>query len=145
VTREIEEQIGYIRMMKSGERNVLKSLVAVAWADGKLEQGETGVIEGLLCSFDATEAEEQEILEYARSRRTLADVPVSQLSQDDRDLLLSNAALLTHIDGEQTDRERRVLEELTVLLGFSPERAKSILDSVREGAETLSNAGPRSI
>ena len=41
--------------MTPGEKNVLKSLVAVAWADGKLEGGETGVIEGLLCGFDASE------------------------------------------------------------------------------------------
>ncbi len=38
--------------MTPAEMNVLKSLVAVAWADGKMEDGEAGVIDGLLSGFD---------------------------------------------------------------------------------------------
>ena len=60
-----------MKNMTPSERNIVKSLIAVAWADGKLEQPESGVIEGLLCGFDASEDEEAELLEYARTPRTL--------------------------------------------------------------------------
>jgi tellurite resistance protein len=129
--------------MTPSEKNIVRSLVAVAWADGKLESGESSVIEGLLTGFDATEAEEKEILEYARTRRSLEkDIPLSELSRDDRELLLANAALLTMADGEKSDAESAVLEQLITVLGFTREEADEILSSSDDGALQLS---PRSL
>jgi tellurite resistance protein len=124
--------------MTPSEKKIVKSLVAVAWADGKVEKVEEHVIEGLLAGFDASEDEEKEILEYAKERRTLEkDVPLGDLSQEDRELLLANAALLTHADGTQSDTEKALLDKLIELLGFSAKEADAILDSVRDGALQL--------
>ena len=124
--------------MTPGEKNIVKCLVAVAWADGKVAAPESGVIEGLLCGFDATEAEETEILEYAKHKRTLsADAPLKALSQEERELLLANAALLTHADGEQSDSEKELLNKLVTLLEFDEEAAGEILESVQDGALNL--------
>jgi tellurite resistance protein len=124
--------------MTPAERNIVKSLVAVAWADGRVEAPESGVIEGLLCGFDATDEEEKEILEYAKTRRTLSqDIPLDDLSQEDRELLLGNAALLTHADGEQSASEVELLNKLIKVLGFTPEQAQPILDSALDGALQL--------
>jgi hypothetical protein len=124
--------------MTPGEKNVLKSLVAVAWADGKLVSGESGVIEGLLAGFDATDEEEAEIFEYAKTPRTLADdVPVSALSDEDRELLLTNAALLIQADGAESARERATLTELVALLGFEADEAADIVAATREGVLAL--------
>jgi hypothetical protein len=124
--------------MTPGEKNVLKSLVAVAWADGKMVEGEAGVIEGLLAGFDATDAEEAEILEYARTPRTISrDVPVAELGGEDRELLLSNAALLVQVDGVESLRERAVLGELTRLLGFEEQEAAKIVAEAQDGALNL--------
>ena len=126
--------------MTPSEMNIVRSLVAVAWADGKVESGESSVIEGLLTGFDATDAEEKEILEYARTRRTLEhDIPLAQLSREDRELLLANAALLTHADGEQSDSETEVLAQLIEILGFSDAEAHEILAGVDDGALQLSS------
>ena len=120
--------------MTPAEKNVLRSLVAVAWADGKLADGESGVIEGLLAGFDASEEEEAEILEYAKTPRRLSeDIPVGELSGEDRELLLSNAALLTEVDGEQSETEHAVLGELVRLLGFDAEEAAEIVAGARDG------------
>lgn len=125
--------------MTPSEKNIVRSLVAVAWADGKLESGESSVIEGLLSGFDASDAEEQEILDYAKTRRTLEnDIPLADLSQGDRELLLSNAALLTHADGSQSAKERAVLGKLAEVLGFSRAETNEILSSVSDGALRLS-------
>jgi uncharacterized tellurite resistance protein B-like protein len=124
--------------MTPGEKNVLKSLVAVAWTDGQLADGEFGVIEGLLAGFDATEEEEAEILEYAKTPRTLEDdIPLNELDDEDRELLLSNAALLTHADGEQSEGELRVIDELGELLGFSSDEAAEIIEATRDGVLNL--------
>jgi tellurite resistance protein len=129
--------------MTPSEKNIVRSLVAVAWADGKLASGESSVIEGLLSGFDATDAEEREILEYARTRRTLEkDIPLAELSREDRELLLANAALLTHADGEQSVSESALLAELIAILGFSTAEADEILSSADDGALQL---GTRSL
>lgn len=123
--------------MTPSEKNILKSLVAVAWADGKVAQPETGVLEGLLIGFDASDDEEREILEYAKARRTFDDLPLSELSHDDRELLLANAALMTHADGEQTEVERELLHKLIARLELDERDAQSILKSARDGALVL--------
>lgn len=124
--------------MTPGEKNVLRSLVAVAWADGQMAEGEAGVIEGLLAGFDATEEEEAEIIAYARTPRTIEmDIPFDQLDREDKELLLSNAALLTHADGEQSDNERVLLKDLVALLGFSDAEAEEIVAATRDGVLNL--------
>jgi uncharacterized membrane protein YebE (DUF533 family) len=126
--------------MTPTERNIVKSLIAVAWADGKMERPEAGVIEGLLSGFDATAEEEAELLEYARTPRTLdSDIPLDELSEEDRELLLANAALLTLADGEQSDAENTLLTALSRLLEFDRERAASIIESAADGMLNLSS------
>ncbi len=124
--------------MTPNEKCIVKSLVAVAWADGKVEQVEEHVIEGLLAGFDASEEEEKEILEYAKTKRTLAeDIPASELSDEDKELLLGNAALLAHADGDQSDEERDLLIRLIKVLELDEATASTILDSVKDGALQL--------
>ncbi|MBI3203467.1 MAG: TerB family tellurite resistance protein [Myxococcales bacterium] len=124
--------------MTPSEKNIVKSLVAVAWADGKLEQPESHVIEGLLAGFDASDEEEKEILEYAKTKRTLEkDIPLHALGAEERELLLANAALLTHADGEQSDSEKALLDKLVELLSFAKDDADAILASVKDGALRL--------
>jgi tellurite resistance protein len=124
--------------MTPAEKNIVKSLVAVAWADGQMEDSEASVVEGLLCGFDASPEEEGEILAYARTPRTLEkDVPLAELSEEDRELLLSNAALITLADGEQTDDENAVLAKLAALLGFDAQRTMEIVSSAEDGALVL--------
>jgi uncharacterized tellurite resistance protein B-like protein len=124
--------------MTPGEKNIVKCLVAVAWADGKVAAPESGVIEGLLCGFDASEDEERELLDYAKHKRTLSgDAPFRELSQEERELLLANAALLTHADGEQSDSEKELLNKLVSLLDFDEDEAGQIMDSVQDGALNL--------
>jgi tellurite resistance protein len=124
--------------MTPGEKNIVKCLVAVAWADGKVAAPESGVIEGLLCGFDASESEEREILDYAKHKRTLSvDAPLKELSREERELLLANAALLTHADGEQSDSEKELLNKLVSLLEFDEDEAGQIMESVQDGALNL--------
>jgi uncharacterized membrane protein YebE (DUF533 family) len=78
---------------------LVKGLVSVAWADGRVAEEETEVIEALLQAFDASPSEAREIRKYAEQPRTIDEIPVTDLSFDDRRLLLQHAVLLTFIDG----------------------------------------------
>jgi tellurite resistance protein len=127
--------------MNAHDKSILRSLVAIAWADGKLDGSEQKLIDDLLAAFDADASEEADLRAYARTRRSLADVPLGELDDDDRELLLANAAVITHADGEQSAQEKRVLDELIALLGFSAERAKPVLESARDGSLRVGTRG----
>lgn len=126
--------------MTPAEKNIVKSLIAVAWADGQMEDSETSVVEGMLVGFDASAEEEREFLEYAKTPRTLEkDLPLDQLNNEDRELLLANASLLASADGKETADETSVLNDLIRLLGFDRDQAATILAETGDGALQLSS------
>jgi tellurite resistance protein len=125
--------------MHEQDKAILKSLVSVAWADGRVTSEETDVIEAILQAFDATPEDAVEMRDYAKTRRTLADIPLTDLSADDRRLLVQHAVLLTFIDGSQSAEEKALLTQLceklripvneaTTLLTAAEGRAKRFLD-----------------
>ncbi len=122
--------------MTPADKNIVRALCAVAWADGQMEGSEGTVVEGLLAGFDASDDEEAEIVAWARTPRTLDDLDLAGLSRDDKELLLGNAALLTHADGEVSESERAILARLSGLLGFGDAEAREIVESVRGGARS---------
>lgn len=126
--------------MTPAERNIVKSLIAVAWADGQMEKAEASVVEGLLVGFDATEEEEKELLEWAKTPRHLdKDIPIEELTEEDRELLLANAALLTLADGKQTADETRALGQLVAILKIDAAEAKTIIAGAADGVLSLSS------
>ncbi len=125
--------------MTPAETNIVKCLVAVAWADGKLEAPESGMIDGLLWAFGADAEEEAAIREYASTPRTLKEALPEQLSKADSEVLLAHAALLTHADGQQSQDEKEVLKGLIKLSGLSVSEAKPIIDTARARASKLAS------
>lgn len=126
--------------MTPNEKNVLKSLIVVAWADGTVKEPEQGLLDGLMWAFGASDEEEQELRDWGSKKRKLdEDLPVSELSPEDKELLLAHAALMCHADGKQTKAETKVLSSLIELLGYDDESAKPILDTARERAGKLAS------
>ncbi|HEX3777506.1 MAG TPA: TerB family tellurite resistance protein [Polyangiaceae bacterium] len=122
--------------MTPSEKNIVRSLVAVAWADGSVKEPEIGMIDSLLWAFDASEEDEAEIKEFAKKKRTIKDdVPLDELEPSDRELLLAHAALLTHADGKQTKAEEKILKDLSEHLGFSAAEARPIIEHAKERAD----------
>src|SRR5688500_10902541 len=113
---------------------IVKGLVSVAWADGRVAAEELEVIEALLDAFNATPSDKVEVTEYAKRERTIEDVPLTELSYDDRRVLLQHAVLLTFIDGEQHEKEREVLEQLCIRLHIPRSEAVGIIQAAEERA-----------
>jgi uncharacterized tellurite resistance protein B-like protein len=120
------------------EKTIVKSLVAVAWADGALAEPESGMIDSLLWAFGASEDDEREIREFAKKKRTVkGDVVARALDPVSREILLAHAALLTHADGKQTPAEAKLLKSLAEHLEFSADDTKRIVDGARDRAKKL--------
>jgi uncharacterized membrane protein YebE (DUF533 family) len=118
---------------------IVKGLVSVAWADGKVADEEKEVIEGLLQAFQATPSEVHEIRRFAEQPRTLEDVPLTDLSSEDRRVLLHYAVLITFVDREQSDTERDFLQRLAARLRLPSAEAQRIVLAAEAQALSLTH------
>ena len=116
---------------------IVKSLVTVAWADGRIASEENDVIEALLSAFDATPAEVALVRDYAREPKALEDVPLTDLHADDRRILLQHAVLLTFIDGAQHEKEKALLLRLAAHLRIAEAERDQLLHAATERAKRL--------
>lgn len=126
-------------MMREENKILLKSLVCVAWADGHLAEKERELIDALISSFDADEAQAKEIRAYADEKKTLDDVPVEELSDDDCRVLLQHATLMTWADGEQHEDEKAMLGELARRCGLPEPEAHAIIEYANQRARKFLN------
>jgi tellurite resistance protein len=123
--------------MEDYQEAMLKSLVAIAWADGRVEAEEQEVIEALLSAFEVSGKDAEAIREYAKTPKSIADIPISDLSAADRRALIQHAVILTYIDGHQSDDEKAVLAQLVEKVRVPADEAKSILAAAEDRAKRL--------
>jgi tellurite resistance protein len=126
--------------MQDYQEAMVKSLVAIAWADGRVDAGESEVIEALISAFELAGDDAQAVREYAKLPRTLDDVPLTDLAAHDRRMLLQHAVILTYVDGEQSDAEKRILDELTKKLHLEGDEAVALRATAEDRAKKLFSA-----
>lgn len=124
-------------IMHEQDLAIVKGLVSVAWADGKVAAEEMQVIEGLLQAFNATPSEAHEVRLFAKTARTIEDIPLTDLSADDRRVLLHHAVLLSFSDGEQSEEEKVLLSRLIDQLRIPAEEAQAICTSAEENVKAV--------
>lgn len=118
---------------------ILKGLVSVAWADGQFADKEREMVEALIAAFEATDDQAKEIRAYAADKKSLDDIPLDDLSADDCRVLLQHAVLLTWVDGEQHDDEKKIIDELCKKIGFPEDQAKELIDYANARAKRFLN------
>jgi len=123
--------------MHEQDKAILKSLVSVAWADGTFELREHQMLDALIESFGASKAEADEIRDYAKSERTLDDIPLTDLSAGDRRALLQQAVIMSWVDGEQHDKEVAFIGELCDKLKIPEEEAGQLTELATSRAKNL--------
>jgi tellurite resistance protein len=116
---------------------ILKGLVSVAWADGRIAGEEKEVLEALLQAFDATPSEAHELRMFAREPKKLSDVPLHDLSADARRLLLQHAVLISFVDGEQDQKEKQIIDELCEVLRIPSIESRGLVAAAEERAKSL--------
>jgi uncharacterized membrane protein YebE (DUF533 family) len=118
---------------------IVKSLVSVAWADGVFADEERDMVEALIAAFEASDEEAKEIRAYAAEKRTLDDIPVTDLSTDDRRVLVQHAVLLTYVDGVQAESEKLFIGDLCKKLRIPDDEAKQLIDGAEARAKRFLN------
>ena len=123
--------------MQDHQEAMLKSLVAVAWADGKMDGKENAMLDAFVQAFGLDEKDAAVIREYAKTPRTIDDVPLTDLWRGDRELLLQHAMLVAYSDGTKSPEEDKVLHALVEKLRINAEDGASILKNAEARAKAL--------
>ena len=118
---------------------ILKGLIPVAWADGTFADQEQEVIEGLLQAFEATPEEAEEVRAWAKTPRGVDDIPITDLSFDDRRVLLQHAVFLSHADGDYSEPEKKLIDAMVKKLRIPEDEAKPLLEVAAERAKRYMN------
>lgn len=106
---------------------IVKSLVAVAWADGNLAAQEAEVLEALIGAFGLDGQDADTLRAYGKDKKSLDDVPLTELSADDRRTLLQQAVIVTYADGQQCEDEKLLLQDLAGRLRIPEQEAGEII------------------
>jgi uncharacterized membrane protein YebE (DUF533 family) len=122
-------------MMHEQNMAILKSLVSVAWADGVFADAEKDMVEALIAAFEASDEEAKQIRAYAAEKKTLDDIPITELSTDDRRVLVQHAVLLTYVDGEQAASEKEFITALCHKLRIPDDEAKGLVQQAEGRAK----------
>jgi tellurite resistance protein len=123
--------------VKEFQEAMLHSLVAIAWADGHFANEESEVIEALISTFELSGPDAEKVREFAKTPRSLDDVPVAELSEEDRRSLLQHAVILSYIDGGQSERELDIIDELVDRLRIPEKEADTLIADANERAKKL--------
>jgi tellurite resistance protein len=119
------------------EDAMLRALVAIAWADGHFADEEGEVIEAMISVLGLPPQDADKVRLYAKTPRSLDDVPVAELSQDERRTLLQHAVILSYIDGGQSEHELEIIDELVDRLGVPEKEADALIAAANERAKKL--------
>ena len=124
-------------MSDEKEKKMIKSLVAMAWADGRVDAEEQRVVEAMIESFGVEKETRDELVEWAKTPRTLDDVDTDGLTPEDADLVLHQSVLMSFVDGEQSAEETALLGDLASKLGMAKENADAVIKSAVAHAKAL--------
>jgi uncharacterized tellurite resistance protein B-like protein len=128
-----------IQPMHEQNKAILQALVPVAWADGKFADQEKEVLDALLEAFGASPEEADALRDYANTPRTVDDIPISDLSYDDRRVLLQHAVFLSFADGDPSEPEMKLIDAMVDKLRIPTDEAAALRDAATDRAKRYLN------
>ena len=124
--------------MEASDSALIRSLIAMAWADGKVAEEERALIDAIIESFGVSAEEAAELREFGQEPRTLDDVPLNDLDHGSRRRLLQLAVMVSFVDGDFDKTEQALLNDLADRLDIPlDERAALFEDSARRAKGLL--------
>ncbi len=121
------------KRLTNRQKDVVRALACLMWADGNAAPQERIIIEEVIDALGPNEDERKEMMAWLdRDCVKLSDVELERLDDAEKELLLSDAILLTYADDVALPTEKAMLEKLRERLGVSVEKLQQIAVEVRE-------------
>ena len=117
------------------QKDLVRALACVMWADGHAHPLEQNLIEQVIDSLDPSDDERAEMLEWVRADVcVLDDALVERLSADEKEVLIRDAVLLSLADDVLLPSERAMLVKLSERLEVPIATIDRIVEAQRDEA-----------
>lgn len=125
--------------MTNRQKDMVRALACVMWADGNASELERKIIEELFDALGASTDERTEMSEWLDSEcGSLDEVEIERLSEDEKEILLTHAMVLTLADDVQLPSEKAILAAMTARMALPEDVVQRITeDAVEERAVSL--------
>lgn len=111
---------------------VLGLLVAVAWADGHLEDAEKESVRGAASVLNLSKELRARLDALLEAPKKLDELLLDALSPKDKSFAFVAAAWMAGADSDIAEKERGLLDQLGGILGFPAERQKELETLARD-------------
>lgn len=118
----------------------LAMLIAMAWADGRLEESERAGVLGAAGVLNLTKEMRERIADLLKKPVPLDQVLFDTLSPKDRAFAYVAAAWMAGVDEDVDPKEEQLLDQAASMLGLSPAR-KAELESMARDIEPAKDGG----
>lgn len=105
---------------------LLKTLVALAWADGEIDAGETEWLDKVFDQLGLNDVERERILNVPQALPTQQEYTEVITTEEDRLFLLRVLLTLALSDGTVSVEELTMLKEVTHRLGLNDEKLEEL-------------------
>lgn len=121
------------------QKDLVRTLACVMWADGNASPQERRLVEQVIDELSPNTIERVEMDGWLSADcSTLADVELEALTQDEKQVLLTHAVVLTMADDVQLPSEKVVLAKIIERLALPEDVVATIMEDAREdGAVSL--------
>lgn len=116
--------------MTNQDYTLLRTLVALAWADGSLAEGELEWIEKVMDQLQVPPDQREELMKGPPPLPTQAELQEALPEGDDRETFLRFLLSVSLEDGETSLEELNLLRDLSHKLGVSGEALEEMRQSV---------------
>jgi len=114
----------------------LSLLIAMAWADGRLDDAEISGVKGAVQVLNLTKEQRDRLDTLLKKPVSVADLELRALTQRDRAFAFVAAAWMAGVDRQIHPKEKALLEEIGAKLGL-PVRRRAELVQVAQSLEGL--------
>ena len=108
------------------DRVLLKTLVALAWADGELSEGETQWLDKVFDQLHLVPNERERLLSVPQALPSAEEYRSVLTSQEDRHFLLRVLLTMALSDGTVSLDEQNMLADVAARLDVSPEQLEQL-------------------
>jgi tellurite resistance protein len=132
------------RLTISGDActETLAILIAVAWADGRLDDNEKAGVRGAVTVLNLTKVLRDRIDHLLEKPAKVSELLLEPLNAHDRQFAFVAAAWMAHADGDLDPKEQAMLDEIAKALGHSAER-QAELDAIARSIPVTTDGSRR--
>jgi uncharacterized tellurite resistance protein B-like protein len=107
-------------------------LVAMAWADGRLDDSEKDGVRGAAQVFNLSKESRGRIDALLEKAPDVADAKTDSLSSRDKSFAFVAAAWMAHVDGKLVPEEEKVLAKIGTKLALDGARQKQLIEAAKK-------------